>query len=371
MAKVTKRQSRILLTGATGFVGGHIAARLLASGWSLRLLVRPSSDLNRLPQEIRRFLDAESARVELFQGDLCNPESLAEIFSPALSSPGAGTKTDARNPRPIAAVIHCACAVKGTFDESKNSRAIFEEVNVRGTRHLAKLAAAAGARMVHLSSTAAMGPVREPLVDERTKCVPAAPYQRSKRAAELALLELAQSRGLKVLILRPSLILGPGKDGGEPLQLFKLAQRGVFPMVGGAMQQTKPLVDVRDVAQACELALKRGAPGEIYLIHSDGDHSLAQIIEVARRLLGARRATLNLPEWPLRLAAHGFTALGRLHGGFNPPLTPARLDLFLADRRISIAKARQDLGFEPRHQDLYDMLGRTYIGYIRDGSLNK
>jgi nucleoside-diphosphate-sugar epimerase len=351
-----KPDARILVTGATGFVGGHVAAHLLEAGRPLRLLVRPSSDLERLPKPLRRALDDDDERVELFEGDLTDAASLAGIFDDETGE--------------IAGLIHCACAVKGTFDESRTSREIFHKVNVDGARNLAEKAADAGARMVHLSSTAAMGPVRDALVDETTECVPAAPYQRSKRQAELALLGLRQTRKLDVVILRPCLILGPGKDGGEPLKLFKLARRGVFPKIGGSMAQTKPLIDVRDVARACQSALNRGRAGEIYLIHSDAGHTLGEILEVTRRLVGARRGGLPLPEGPVRAAAHGFEALGRIAHGFNPPLTPARLDLFLTDRRISVAKARRELGFEPQCQDLYDMLGRTYVGYVRDGQLN-
>lgn len=349
--------ARILLSGATGFVGGHVAEFLLSQGAALRLLVRPSSDPTRLPQSIQRALAESDGRVELFEGDLTDPASLEGLFDDLGQGKPAG-------------LIHCACAVKGTFDESRASEEVFFRVNVGGTRNLAERAAAAGVRMVHLSSTAAMGPVQATLVDETTPCTPRAPYQRSKCDAELALLELHDTRKLDVVILRPCLILGPGKVGGEPLKLFKLVQHGVFPRIGGASRQTKPLIDVRDVAHACALALDAGRSGAVYLIHSDAGHTLHDVLEVCRRLTGARRSGVPIPVWPVRLAAHGFELLARHRKRFNPPITPARLDLFLSDRRISIARARKELGFEPAHQDLYDMLGRTYIGYIRDGQLN-
>lgn len=342
----------ILVTGATGFVGGHVAARLHADGIPLRLLVRPTSDLARLPASILRALDAGNGAIELFEGDLTESQTLAGICSG------------------IDGLIHCACAVKGTFDESQESRAIFSRVNVNGTRNLAGRAAEAGVRMVHLSSTAAMGPVTDAWVDETTECVPQAPYQISKRRAELALFEMHEERDLDVVILRPCLILGPGKDGGEPLKLFHLARFGLFPKIGGRMTQTKPLIDVRDVVSACKAALKRGRAGEVYLIHSDAGHTLEGILEVTRRLVGSRRSGIPIPSLPVRVASHGFEAVAAAVPSFNPPITPGRLDLLLADRNISVAKARSELGFEPQHQDLYEMLGRTYIGYVRDGQLN-
>jgi nucleoside-diphosphate-sugar epimerase len=344
--------SRILLTGATGFVGGHVAASLVRAGVPLRLLVRPTSDPERLRPSVRRALDAGDAGVELFEGDLTDANSLEGIC------------------KDVDALIHCACAVKGTFDESQRSREIFQRVNVEGTQNLASRAADAGVRMVHLSSTAAMGPVTDREVDETTECVPVAPYQVSKRQAELALLDLHERQGLDVVLLRPCLILGPGKDGGEPLKLFNLARWGLFPKIGGEMSQTKPLIDVRDVAQACKSALTRGRSGQVYLIHSDGGHTLDEILEVTRRLVGSRRSGVPIPVLPVRAASYGFEALGGVLPGFNPPITPGRLDLLLADRRISVDKARRELNYEPQEQDLYDMLGRTYVGYVRDGQLN-
>jgi nucleoside-diphosphate-sugar epimerase len=352
MQKDHASMSRILVTGATGFVGGHVAATLHDDGVPLRLLVRPSSARSRLPATIRRALDAGSDAVELFEGDLTKADSLEDVCEG------------------VDALIHCACAVKGTFDESQESSHIFMEVNVEGTRNLAERAADAGIRMVHLSSTAAMGPVTDAQVDETTACVPQAPYQISKRQAELALLELHEQRDLDVVILRPCLILGPGKDGGEPLKLFNLARFGLFPKIGGKMTQTKPLVDVRDVVAACAAALERGRAGEVYLIHSDGGHTLEEILEVTRRLVGSRRSGIPIPTLPVRVASHGFEAMAAAIPTFNPPITPGRLDLLLADRNISVAKARRELGFDPKEQDLYEMLGRTYVGYVRDGQLN-
>lgn len=344
--------SRVLVTGATGFVGGHVAESLHEDGVALRLLVRPSSERTRLPANIQRALARGDGDVELFEGDLTEAGSLDGICDG------------------VDGLIHCACAVKGTFDESQQSREIFLRVNVDGTLNLARQAASAGVRMVHVSSTAAMGPVTDTQVDEATECVPKAPYQISKRQAELALLELHEDQQLDVVILRPCLVLGPGKDGGEPLKLFNLARFGVFPKIGGRMHQTKPLVDVRDVVQACEAALTRGGAGEIYLIHSDGGHTLEEILEVTRRLVGSRRSGIPIPVMPVRVASHGFEAMASLLPSFNPPITPGRLDLLLADRQISVAKARRELGFEPQEQDLYEMLGRTYVGYVRDRQLN-
>ncbi|MBA2662902.1 MAG: NAD-dependent epimerase/dehydratase family protein [Bradymonadaceae bacterium] len=342
---------RYLITGATGFVGAHLAGHLWELGAHLRLLVRRSSDLTRLPAAIGQALAVKDPRVELFIGDLANAASLGGACEG------------------VAGVYHLACAVKGTFDESERSRAVFHEVNVAGTENLAREAARAGVRMVHLSSTAAMGSVEESVVDEQTPCRPRALYQSSKRQAELSLLELHGSEGLDVVILRPCLILGPGKAGGEVLELFNLVRKGHFPKVAAALRCTKPLVDVRDVAQGCVRAMERGVAGEIYLIHSGARHTLGEIVAAAGALVGVRRTGVPVPMWPMRLAGLGFEKIAAAVPSFNPPWTRNRLDLFVTDRQISIEKARVQLGYAPAYQNVYDMLGMTYIGYVKDGQL--
>ena len=171
-----------------------------------------------------------------------------------------------------------------------------------------------------------------------------------------------------MVILRPCLVAGEGKRGGEFLRLFRLCRRGLFPVLGGRLDVEKPLILVDDLVQALLRAAGRGPAGEVYLVHSGGRHTLGAILHEAGRLVGARRPYLRIPFSVALAAAHLTTPIARLLGR-PPPLTPGRLRLFVADRHIVIDKAREVLRYAPEHQDLAEMLGRTHAWYTRTGQL--
>jgi nucleoside-diphosphate-sugar epimerase len=246
----------------------------------------------------------------------------------------------------------------------------WRRVNVEATLALARAALDAGAgRFVFVSSTAAMGPPAAPVVDEDAPCRPRSPYEISKREAEEGLLALRRDRGLPVVILRPCLVAGAGQRGGPLLSLFRLCRLGLFPVFDGQLEATKPLLSVHDLVAALSLAMAgRGRDGGTYFLHSGGRHTLREILEAAGRLVGRPRPWVTVP---LPLARAGaalttplFRALGR-----EPPLTPERLALFRADRRILIDRARNELGYAPRHADVGGMLGETYEGFRVTGQL--
>jgi dihydroflavonol-4-reductase len=331
----------VLVTGATGFIGSHLVRTLRERDLTVRALVRSA----------RSAAHLEALGVELIEADLTDPASLR----------GVGDGCDV--------VLHTACAVASTFDAGRSALEQFLAVNRDGTLNLAReLVRAGGPRMVHVSSTAAMGTPATAKVDETTPCNPRAPYQISKREAELGLLALGRE-GLDVVILRPCVVAGEGKRQSELLQLFKMVRKGRLPFIGRRYDVTKPIIMVDDLVDAIILAAERGRAGEIYLVHSDGAHTIGEIIAVAGRLTGAKRTHFNVPVPAARLLAHGLVALKRLRPDWNPPLTPERVDLFIADRRIDITKARRELGYEPKHRDLDEMLGRTYRWYVQEGLL--
>jgi nucleoside-diphosphate-sugar epimerase len=268
----------------------------------------------------------------------------------------------------VEVVFHSGSAVPYAL-KADDPAAEFEQVNVQGTASLAAEALRAGVtRFVHVSSTAAMGTPSVRVVDETTLCRPTSSYQRSKRASEESLLEIHRKTGLAVLIVRPCLVAGEGKKGGEFLKLFKLCRKGMFPVIGARLEVEKPLIAVDDVVQALLRASRRGRPGEIYLVHSDGHHTLGQILRATGRLVGNPRPYLSIPLPVARAAVHVATPLAKLLRR-SAPLTPERLEMFIADRHIDIRKAREELGYSPEHQDLQQMLTRTYTHYLRTGQL--
>ncbi|XWX05288.1 NAD(P)-dependent oxidoreductase [Aggregatilineales bacterium SYSU G02658] len=200
----------VLVTGGTGFLGRAVVAALLAQGAAVRVAARRP---DRLPPELR---DAER-----FTADLATPNS----FEPALEGVGA--------------VIHTAVSY-GSFERQ-------QQVNVRGTQALARLAAERGVRrFVHISSLAVYGYRHSEIVTEETPPVPSRdPYSMTKRIAEKA---VQATPNLNWVILRPGAIYGPY----APLwtsALFQLARRRPFLFIGDGRGRL-PLVHVDDVVEA-------------------------------------------------------------------------------------------------------------------------
>lgn len=334
---------RVLVTGATGFLGRHLV-RTLAETTSAQLELLSRSAAPDDPPAAAR------GRSRFVHADLADAASLAGLCDG------------------IDVVIHAAAAMPSQPAPPPSPEA-YHRLNVEATLQLAMQASRAGARrFVFVSSTAAMGTPPLPVVDEATPCHPTSPYEVTKRLAEEGLLDLGRRAGLDVTIVRPCLIAGEGQRGGVLLKLFKLARRGLFPVFGGRLDMQKPLVDVEDVARALILAATRGGAGEIYLVTSGVRHTLGEMLAVAGRLTGNPRPYTSIPLPLARAAALATTPLARLLGR-DPPLSPERLDLFLADRAIDIGKARRDLGYAPELRDLASMLGRTYTWYGMTGQL--
>jgi nucleoside-diphosphate-sugar epimerase len=335
---------RVLVTGATGFVGQHVVRALLAGpGVSVRILARS-------PDRVREVFGPAAESIDVRLGDLTDTASLETVCDG------------------VDFVIHSGSAVPYAFAGAAPAGE-FARVNLRGTESLAEEALRGGVRRwVQVSSTAAMGTPHEPTVDENTPCRPTSAYQVSKRASEELLLRLQRERGLEVAIVRPCLVAGEGKRGGELLKLFRLCARGIFPVIGGRLDVEKPLVAVDDVVQALLLAATRGPAGGVYLVHSGGGHTLGGILREAGRLVGKRQPYFSVPLPAARAAAHVGTWVSRRLGR-QLPLTVERLALFLMDRHIEIRKAREELGYRPQHQDLGEMLGRTYRYYVASKQL--
>jgi dihydroflavonol-4-reductase len=317
-----------LVTGATGFLGRRLARRLLEDGWRVKALVRgdPAS---------RGLEDG----VEPVAGDLTRPSSLL----------GSAAGVDA--------VFHAACATASTFASDRDAERLFMRINRDGTEAVAREAARAGARLVHVSSTAAMGlGDGSEEVDEETPCRPLSPYGRSKLAAEVVVQDLGGGEDLDAVIVRPCMVAGPGKRGGEVRNLVRMAGLGLVPIVSGSGSAVKPIVFVDDVVSALVLAYERGARGRVYLVHDGQEHTVEEIVMAAGRVAGRRRPAVRVPVLPMTAAAALFDLVQRRIPSFDPPLTRGRLDLLRASRRISMKRARVELGYDPKWTDVEEML---------------
>lgn len=187
----------ILLTGGTGCVGGHILADLVDRGETVRVLAHDAAPASLGPG------------IEVVRGDVCDSSRVDEAV------------------RGCRAIIHVAGVAGLRVTDGRR----MHQVNVLGTRNVARSARRYGARLVHLSSASAVGLVRDRLVDETcTDSLPRHPYPRSKRAGERAVLEEA-ARGLSAVILNPGAVLAPGGSAANTWSgLVEAVRRGRFRM---------------------------------------------------------------------------------------------------------------------------------------------
>ena len=323
--------TRVLVTGATGFIGSRLVRRLLARGDTVRVLVR---DLSRA---------RELGAVQLHEGDLLDPESLE----------GAGRDVDR--------VIHCASMLgKWGTDES-----LIRDVNVTGTVNLVRAVAAAGARgLLHLSAGGVTGPVASRAVDESYEPHPATAYERTKLEGERQALAVAAELGLAATVVRPTFTYGPGDP--HKLALFRAIRRGRYAFIGDGESVNHP-VFIEDLLNGIELALERGRAGETYIIGGERPITKRELVHTIADALGARRPRLCIPRWFAAAGASVFEILGRSIG-FEPILTHSRVMMMADNFGYSIKKATDELGYTPQ-TDLRTGIAATVESYRLAGVL--
>lgn len=309
------QKKTVLVTGGTGFLGAHLLPALVAAGYKVRAVVRPTSDTTQIDR-----LGCEAVVV---------PDITA--YDPILA---ACEGCDA--------VIHAAGKFRFWGD-----RETFYQTNLEGSRNLIECAVSAGvARFVHVSTIAVIGETpHSGVIDESTPCRPLDAYMASKLAAEEVVLQAAADvKSTEVLVVRPGAFYGPGGRYAFNRLFFEEPLFGWRIRVSRGRHVQFP-VYVPDVARGILLTLEKGNAGQIYNISGRSiTHNEAN--QVISRLAGIGPFRLNMPK-PLVLGlAHGWTWLARLTQ--REPFYPINLKAYVfQDWPVSIAKAERELGFSP------------------------
>ncbi|MCO5183465.1 MAG: NAD-dependent epimerase/dehydratase family protein [Anaerolineae bacterium] len=307
-----KVKQHILVTGASGFTGGHLCRRLLANGHHVRVLARPNSDLSGLSGD----------NLEIHIGDLSRP--LPDQLLDGIDT-----------------VYHIAAAFR-----TEVSTQYFYDTNVGGTERLLELAARAGiGRFVHCSTVGVLGDIKNPPADETAPYNPGDDYQASKAVAERNALEFSQKRGLPLSVVRPGGIYGPGDM--RFLKVYRAINRGAFWLIGdGNVQYT--FIHIDDLVDGFLLAGQLDqAIDEIFILTGAEIVTIRKWIELVAAALGKPPPRRQVPLLPVKIAAHVSKAVCTPLG-VKPPLYPRRLDFFTKDRAFDIGKANRVLGFRPK-----------------------
>jgi dihydroflavonol-4-reductase len=331
-SEVSTTPHRVFLTGATGFLGHHVAERLVADGHTVTALVRnpESAAARRLPAEIT-----------IVRGDLLDAEAV----------------TSAMREAAIDRVIHCA----GMVSREPEDATRMHEVNVTGTEIVLAAAKAAGApRVVHASTSGTIGiSTDEDYVATEDDPAPIElinrwPYYRTKLYAERAALAQASDE-LEVVCVNPSLLLGPGDLHGSSTEDVRryLEQRVPISPAGGMS-----FVDARDAAAALVLALDAGRSGQRYLVTACNCTVRTFFGRVAR-VAGMQPPQFSLPshQTAKKLSLALVRAAHKWLGEDESVPDPTSVDMSQHYWYVDASKAERELGWTSR--DGMDTLADT------------
>jgi nucleoside-diphosphate-sugar epimerase len=301
----------VLITGATGFLGGALALRLASEGARVRALARR-------PEKGAFLRNVQG--VEMVQGDITDAQQLRECFI--------GCDL----------VFHVAASTGGALEKQRKN-------NVLGTRNVAEAAAQANVgRLVHVSTIAVYGYRQTGDVSEDTPHNPGDdPYNITKSEAEQVLREVARGHGLAYSIVRPGMIYGPGSNMWTK-NVFTLARVRPTPFVGHGHGSAFPIYvdDVTDLMVV--LATHPAAVGEAFHCTPDPSPTWHEFLSAYARLAGHQR-WLSIPRTVIR-------PFVSLVSTFAQPQTQAKAlpdMLFMSQQRLTfkMTKARELLSWKP------------------------
>ena len=322
----------VLVTGAAGFTGGHLARMLAARGDTVRAMVRQPA----------RAAELSALGVEVVPGDLRERSAVESAM------------------RGVEVVYHVAAL----YREAGLPEREYFAVNAGAVGDLIEAAAAAGARrLVHCSTVGVHGDVERPPADEDAPFRPGDVYQRSKVEGERVAREAAARTGLEVVIARPTGIYGPGDR--RLLKLFRGVARRQFLFLGSG-DIFYHLTYIADLVEGFRLCADTpAAAGRTYILAGGEVTTLVALVRIIAEEAGVPPPRLHLPVWPFWAAGvvcEAVCAPLRI----APPIYRRRVDFFTKSRAFEIGRARRELGYAPR-VGLREGIRRTLAWYRQQG----
>lgn len=327
---------KVLVTGASGFLGGYMVEELVRKGYLVLGMVRKGSDTDLL----------RKLGIELRIGDLEDQASLETVT------------------KGVDAVIHLAA-----YYTLKGSKERYERINVQGTQSLMEAMLKNGVhRLVYCSSTEAMGPTPHPPADEDTPCEPNYEYGRSKLRSENLIREY-QKKGIEFTIIRPSGIYGPRNlDDVSYWFITSYANTGASKIMVGSGKRVLQFAHVEDVVRGFVLALERSevSAGRTYFITDSRAYSYEEIYGILANIFGK-----DPPKWHVgvllaKIIAAPIQAFNWLRRKKDFVWRVDSMNTFKVDRYYSIERAKKELGYQPKYS-LPDGLKETADWYRAKG----
>jgi dihydroflavonol-4-reductase len=329
------REAKILITGGTGFLGSHVVRQMLDAG-EKNLRVMASS----VPVWMR------DAGIEAAEGSVTNPQDVAEAV------------------KNVTAIFHLAGKVSRDNDAARE----MNRIHVEGTRILTTAAKEAGVKTIVMASTSGTIAVseREEVLDETNQppleIISRWAYYASKFYQERAALENFEGKGLKLVIINPSLLLGAGDErlSSSKVVLDFLAKKIPTTPSGGLS-----FVDARDAAGAFVNSLEKGKHGEKYLLGA-ANWSFTELFRRLERISGVSAPMVRLPK---KFAVAGAQFVDTFYKNWNwaSPIEPKAVEMAEYFWYLDSTKAERELNFTPREpaetlQDTVSYVRRNFLG---------
>ncbi len=325
---------RVLVTGASGFTGGHLARMFVRRGYDVRALARHAAQADELSKV---GIDPALGRLE-DRGSLN------------------------RACKGVDVVYHIAAV----YRDASIPPATYRAVNATAVGELIEAAAEGGAkRLVHCSTVGVHGDIEHPPANEDAPLRPGDIYQETKVEGERIAREASRRTGLPVTIARPSGIYGPGDR--RLLKLFRGVARGRFVVLGSG-DIFYHLTYIDDLVEGFRLCGEMpAAANRTYILAGGEVTTLNELIDRIATQAHVTPPSVKLPVWPFWLAGAICEAVC-VPLRIDPPIYRRRVDFFTKSRAFDISRARTELGFSPQ-VGLTDGIQRTLAWYREHGWL--
>jgi nucleoside-diphosphate-sugar epimerase len=326
---------RVLVTGATGFSGGHLARALAARGDLVSALVRTEGPTASA---------LAKAGVSLVTGDLRDRDALAAAADG------------------VEVVYHIAAM----YRQAGFGHEVYRAVNATAVKEVVEAASLAGVRrVVHCSTVGVHGDVEHPPANEDAPFKPGDIYQITKLEGERLARETGSRLGIEVTIVRPTGIYGPGDR--RLLKLFRGVSRRRWVTLGdGKIYYHLTFID--DLVAGLRLCgTHPAAANRTYILAGGEVTTLNELVALVADVAGVPQPTWHLPVWPFWVAGAACEAVCAPFG-IEPPIFRRRVDFFTKSRAFDITRAREEIGFAPR-VGLREGTRRTLEWYRTEGWL--
>jgi len=321
---------RILITGATGFIGGYLAESLINDGHNVKALVRKNSNSNVL----------NNIGAEIVYGDITDFENVYKSVN----------NCDL--------IFHLAALTS----HHKANKKDYINVNINGTKNILRASVHhSPKKVVYCSSTGIFGMIEKPYVDENSKTYPNSPYRETKLLAEKEALKFHKQNKLPVVSARIGSVYGPRSVSW--LSLFKSINNKKFRMLGNG-NNLITLCYINDTVAGLKLCAEKGVEGESYIITGDNPVKFSELVKLIANNLGVEIEHSKLPAFPFYLFQKLSNYIYIRFGYYLPRIND--YEIFFSNMVYSTSKAKNELGFEPI-VPLADGISKTIKWYREQG----